>query len=276
MTSLDTSPTALPVTDLEQWERETAEGTPLAVELAAEERPMPDDSPIWERLPGESDLFYRQFLSYRDQRRWMDGRPRTVNAVRIGLGLDEDSTPKLYAAARKFRWLERAVAWDDSERRMHESTRRDKEVKRLDRYYDTVDALQVTAGLAAAAAGRAYADHVAPSHAPISIRAANEAAKAAAQLLATAVRPSLPLSERAESPSVLIQQPGEVRQVIVDKSAAEAFIAAHQRMQDAEHPQPSKPDDLTVAVWQAAIPDADRLLIEAAIETTSTETDTAA
>lgn len=70
----------------------------------------PDRDP-WEQQPGESDLWFARFLSYRDL-----GRGRTLAKVAQTLARS-DSHVRQYAGPHH--WTERAAAWDVEQQRKH-------------------------------------------------------------------------------------------------------------------------------------------------------------
>jgi hypothetical protein len=73
-----------------------------------------DSEHPWERLPEESEKWWERFDHYR-----LQGPARTLEAAwRAGAKSSKKQRPpgSWYEAARKYRWKERAAAWDAAQR----------------------------------------------------------------------------------------------------------------------------------------------------------------
>ena len=66
----------------------------------------------WEQEPGEGDIAYRAFLCYRN----LEPTERRLRGVYEDAGISSKSTVEQWSS--KYRWLDRARAWDNHQRRI--------------------------------------------------------------------------------------------------------------------------------------------------------------
>lgn len=226
---------ALPIDDIER----AAKDEQTWPEKPAVEQ-FVDGMPVWERMQNETDFGYRMFLAYRNLRHWTDTRSRTLPDLLRSLGRNHRST-EMYKTARRFRWAERAIAWDDYERRGYEAAARAS--------YAEVAAAQArvaktaidVAHAALVASGKTWLAHSQQGAQTLAPDDAARAATAAGTILAQIVRPSMP-SEFRNGPDVTVQATvtGNVSAapvvVNVSEAAAQAFIDAAARISDDQRP----------------------------------------
>uniref|UniRef100_A0A7C2ZYB4 Uncharacterized protein n=2 Tax=Thermorudis TaxID=1649508 RepID=A0A7C2ZYB4_9BACT len=103
----------------------------------------------WERLPGEPAKAYHAFTIYRD----LSPKERSLRRVAevLGYGRSKDKKGRLKVPAtiekwsRRYRWVDRALAWDDEQDRLRREAQREAVEEMLRRHAQEAVALQTKA-----------------------------------------------------------------------------------------------------------------------------------
>jgi hypothetical protein len=121
-------------------DRRRGDETPAVV---AQREAADDAASRWERMSGESNLWYARFEAYREL-----GSGRSIRKLFLRYkqerGLHAKAVPgRWYAVARRWQWRERAEAWDQAEREMLREQERERRVQSHQRRMDMIDVLLV-------------------------------------------------------------------------------------------------------------------------------------
>lgn len=222
--------------ELDEIDRFENDGTDITIDQAVvAEQTRIEDLP-WERQPGEPDSHYRMFLQFRDSRTWRELKARTIRGTIRGAGGGQATVDLAYEVARRWKWRERAQAWDDTQRREWEQTRRNEILSVVELEAKLAAQAGVTASFAFTAARKSWEAHGPAAALIMTPQDAARAMAAASDTVTKVMRPVIPDEIRGADLKVSGSSPVVHTEVRVDADAARAFIDAAARIADASRP----------------------------------------